>query len=107
MQKVCFRLRLKPELLDEYVEQHRNVWPEMQAALTATGWSNYSLFLDRDDATLIGYFETPSLEAALAGMAETEVNTRWQASMGKYFEELDGVAPDEGFKRLESVFYLA
>ena len=107
MQGVGFRLKLKKDLLDEYVERHRSVWPEMLEALSATGWTNYSLFLDRDDATLFGYFETPDLDAARAGMAATEVNARWQSEMAHFFEELDGLKPDEGFKQLESVFYLA
>ncbi|MFM1952993.1 MAG: hypothetical protein RL187_202 [Actinomycetota bacterium] len=107
MQRVGFRLKLKKELLDDYVERHKAVWPEMLDALSATGWTNYSLFLDRDDASLFGYFETPDLDAARAGMAATEVNERWQADMAQYFEELEGVRPDEGFKQLESVFFLA
>lgn len=107
MQRIGFRLKLKKELLDEYVERHKAVWPEMLEALSSTGWTNYSLFLDRDDASLFGYFETPDLDAARAGMAATEVNERWQAEMGQYFEELEGVRPDEGFKQLESVFFLA
>ena len=107
MQRVGFRLKLKKDLLDDYVERHRSVWPEMLEALSATGWTNYSLFLDRDDATLFGYFETPDLEAARAGMAATEVNERWQSEMSHFFAELDGLKPDEGFKQLESVFYLA
>ena len=106
MERVGFRLKLKKDLLDEYVERHREVWPEMLAALSATGWTNYSLFLDRDDATLFGYFETPDLDAARAGMAATEVNKRWQSEMAHFFEELDGVGPDAGFKLLESVFFL-
>ena len=89
MERVGFRLKLKKDLLDEYVERHREVWPEMLAALSATGWTNYSLFLDRDDATLFGYFETPDLDAARAGMAATEVNKRWQSEMAHFFEELD------------------
>ena len=107
MPRVGFRLQLKKELLDEYVEHHKNVWPDMLQALRDTGWTNYSLFLDRDDAALFGYFETPDLDAARAGMAAKEVNERWQAMMGPYFEDLDGVGPDEGFKQLESVFYLS
>lgn len=106
MQKVGFRLQLKKDRLDEYVAHHQQVWPEMLAALSATGWHNYSLFLDRSDATLFGYFETPDLAAALAGMEETEVNGRWQAVMGQFFEELDGRRPDESFLKLENIFYL-
>lgn len=106
MQRIGFRLQLRKDRLDEYVEHHKNVWPEMQAALAQTGWHNYSLFLDRTDATLFGYFETPSLEAALEGMAGKEVNERWQAFMGDFFVSLEGRRPDEGFLQLEDVFYL-
>lgn len=106
MQRVGFRLQLKKDLLDEYVEHHRNVWPEMLEALRETGWTNYSLFLDRDDGVLFGYLQTDDLEAAKAGMAARDVNAKWQAMMGPYFESLDGLAPDEGFKELEQVFFL-
>ncbi len=92
--------------MDEYVRRHSQVWPDMLAALSETGWTNYSLFLDRTDGTLFGYLETPDLEAAKAGMAKTEVNARWQAEMSEFFVALDGKNPDEGLLRLEEVFYL-
>jgi L-rhamnose mutarotase len=104
MHRVCFQLQVKPERLAEYRERHAAVWPDMLAALKSTGWNNYSLFV-RDDGLLIGYFETPSLEAAQAGMAETEVNGRWQAEMSEFFVDLD-LPPDEGFLRLTEVFHL-
>ena len=106
MERVGFKLKLRKDRLDEYVEHHKHVWPEMTAALSNTGWHNYSLFLDRNDATLIGYFETPNLQDALKGMAATEVNELWQAMMSDFFEELDGQRPDEGFLQLENIFYL-
>jgi len=106
MQRVCFRLSVKPEMRDEYVRRHQEVWPDMLQALSDTGWHNYSLFLD-DDGTLIGYFETPDREAALAGMDSREVNARWQADMAPFFADLDGGRPDEGFHRLTQIFFLA
>jgi L-rhamnose mutarotase len=104
LHRVCFQLQVKPDRLAEYRERHAAVWPEMLRALADTGWRNYSLFV-RDDGLLIGYFETPSLEAAQAGMAATEVNTRWQAEMGEFFVDLD-LPPDQGFLRLTEVFHL-
>lgn len=106
MQRVGFRLQVRPEMMDEYVRRHAEVWPDMLQALHETGWTNYTLFLDRNDGTLFGYFETPDLEAAKAGMAEREVNARWQADMAPFFIALDGKRPDEGFLQLEDVFYL-
>ena len=106
MQRVGFRLQLKKDRLDEYVAHHQQVWPEMLAALSETGWHNYSLFLDRNDATLFGYFETPDLESALRGMDSKEINEKWQAMMGDFFVALEGRRPDEGFLQLENIFYL-
>ena len=103
--RVCFQLQVRPDRLADYKERHAHVWPDLLAALHETGWHNYSLFV-RDDGLLIGYFETPSLEEARAGMARTEVNGRWQADMAEFFEELDGLAPDKGFLVLEEVFHL-
>jgi L-rhamnose mutarotase len=103
--RVCFQLQVKPERIDQYRRRHAAVWPEMLRALADTGWHNYSLFL-RDDGLLIGYVETPSIAQAQAGMAATEVNARWQAEMSEFFDDLEGLAPDEGFLVLEEVFHL-
>lgn len=105
VQRVCFQLQVRQVRLDEYIERHRAVWPEMLEALVATGWRNYSLFL-REDGLLIGYFETVSLKRALEGMAETDVNARWQNEMAEFFEDLGDARPDTGFLRLEEIFHL-
>jgi L-rhamnose mutarotase len=106
MERVGFKLKLREDRITEYVALHERVWPEMLEALSQTGWHNYSLFLDRADAILFGYFETPDLQAALDGMALTDVNARWQKMMSQFFESLDGKRPDEGFLILENIFYL-
>ena len=105
MNRYCFCLQVRPDRLDEYVERHRDVWPDMQAALRDSGWHNYSLFL-RDDGLLIGYVESDDLDAAQKAMAATEVNARWQAQMAEFFTGLDGRAPDEGFEVLDEIFNL-
>jgi L-rhamnose mutarotase len=105
MSRVCFQLQVRPERIAEYRERHAAVWPDMLAALAATGWHNYSLFL-RDDGLLIGYVETPSIAEAQAGMARTEVNARWQAEMAEFFVDLGDAQPDQGFLVLEEIFHL-
>ena len=106
MKRIGFILKVKQELIEEYKEHHRNVWPEMLAALREAGWHNYSLFM-RDDGLLFGYFETPeSLQAAQAAMEEADVNTRWQTLMAPYFELPPNGRPDQMFVELEEVFHL-
>ncbi|GAA3356218.1 L-rhamnose mutarotase [Streptomyces antimycoticus] len=106
MRRVCFLLKVRQDRIEEYLERHEAVWPEMRAALAETGWHNYSLFL-REDGLLVGYLETEDFEAAQAAMAATEVNARWQAEMAPFFEALDGARPDEAMKPLTEVFHLA
>ncbi|MEU8678302.1 L-rhamnose mutarotase [Streptomyces sp. NPDC048560] len=106
MQRVCFLLKVRAEMAEEYRERHQHVWADMRAALSRTGWHNYSLFL-REDGLLVGYLETPDFERARAAMEATEVNARWQREMGHYFEELDGQAPDAAMRPLTEVFHLA
>jgi len=101
--RVCFTLRVRPDRIAEYKARHREVWPEMRAALSEAGWHNYSLFL-AEDGLLIGYLECDDFDAALAGMARTEVNARWQAQMAEFFEG-DGNA-DERMRPLDEVFHL-
>jgi L-rhamnose mutarotase len=103
--RVGFILKVKPDMMDEYKRRHQHVWPEMQEALRKTGWHNYSLFM-RDDGLLFGYLETPDFNAALAGMAKTDVNARWQNEMAPFFEQLEGLRPDESMLQLQEVFHL-
>jgi len=105
VERVCFQLRVRPDRLAEYEQRHRAVWPEMLAALSATGWRNYSLFLGAD-GLLVGYLETDDFEASVAGMEATDVNRRWQAEMAEFFALPAGERPDTGLLRLAEVFHL-
>lgn len=102
--RVCFTMRLKPGRVDDYLAAHETVWPEMLQALRETGWSNYSLFVDKPNALVIGYFETDDFEQALAGMAQRAVNDRWQAGMAEFFA--DDVEPDRTMVQLTEYFHL-
>lgn len=106
MKRVAFILKVKEDKLEEYKEHHQAVWPEMLDALRRTGWHNYSLYM-RPDGLLFGYFETPkNFEAALAGMANEEINAKWQEFMAPFFEDLGGAHADESMIELEEVFHI-
>jgi L-rhamnose mutarotase len=105
MKRVCFLLKVRPELREEYVKRHEAVWPDMLEALARSGWNNYSLFLD-STGLLVGYLETDDFEAAQAAMAATDVNRRWQETMAPFFEGLDGGGPDESMRALPLIFQL-
>ncbi len=102
--RVCFQLLVRPELLDEYIDRHTPVWPEMLAEIAASGRRNYSLFLG-EGGRLIGYYETDDDEAAQAYLANSEVAARWEAEMGRFFVGLDG-RPDQAATPLTEIFHL-
>jgi L-rhamnose mutarotase len=106
--RIAFRLQVRPERLAQYRAHHAAVWPEMRAALTRCGWHHYSLFLDAD-GTLFGYFETPgSLDDAVAAMQREPVNERWQALMAPFFVPPDAGAgaADRQMRPLDEIFHL-
>ena len=106
MKRIGFILKVHKEMIPEYRQRHKNVWPEMKAALSRTGWHNYSLFM-RDDGLLFGYFETSKdFKSALDGMEKEEINAKWQESMKPFFENLEGKRADKSMLELEEVFHL-
>ncbi len=102
--RVCFTMRLKPDRVDDYLAAHETVWPEMLDALRDTGWSNYSLFVDKPNALVIGYVETDDFERSLAEMALRPVNDRWQTGMAEFFAA--DVEPDRTMVQLAEYFHL-
>jgi L-rhamnose mutarotase len=103
MQRIGFEMRLLPGAAAEYRRRHAAVWPEMLAELRAAGARNYSIFQRGDD--LFGYLEVEDLRAFQDHLAASEVNARWQASMGVLIDPLTD--PSTGFHhQLEEVFHV-
>ena len=98
-QRSAFVLRVRPDRIDEYLEAHQNVWPEMLEALRSAGIRNYSIF--RDGNQMFGYFEADDLDAAGRRLADQPINSQWQDAMA---ELLDERVPDAGPPSLEQVF---
>ena len=100
-QRSAFVLHVRPDCIDDYVEAHRTVWPEMLEALRDAGIRNYSIF--RDGNQVFGYFEADDLERAAAHLDAQEVSTRWQDAMADLLEQR---VPDAGPPPLEQIFRL-
>ncbi|GMA22871.1 L-rhamnose mutarotase [Luteimicrobium album] len=103
-ERVCFELRVRPELLDEYVARHRSVPPAMLREIAASGRRNYTIFL-RPDGLLVGYFETDDLAASEDYLARSPVATAWERDSARFFADLEG-RPDQGLTKLRQVFQL-
>jgi L-rhamnose mutarotase len=100
-QRSAFVLQVRPERIEEYVQAHREVWPEMLDALRAAGIRNYTIF--RHGNEMFGYYETDDSDAAARYLAQQAVVARWQDAMA---ELLESRVPDDGPPALEEVFRL-
>jgi L-rhamnose mutarotase len=105
MRRVCFLLRIKKDLVEEYRQAHEPVWPEMLDAMHYAGIRNYSMFL-RPDGLLIGYFEAEDPEESLRTVGETDANRRWQEHMAPYFESSSGDLLRGGPEWVDQIFYM-
>ena len=105
MPRYCYRLRIKPDCIEEYELEHTRVWPELLAKLKEVGFSDYSIFRRGQDLMLV--FRLDDFDKAMDEMGRDPVNQRWQAFMGRLFEPVPDVQPGERFSMWKEVFYLA
>jgi L-rhamnose mutarotase len=78
-ERALFGLVIDPERSDEYEALHASPWPDMMAAIEASGFRNYTGF--RRGAHVVYYGEFyPDMATVFGKMATYEVNARWGAA---------------------------
>jgi L-rhamnose mutarotase len=101
--RICFHLRIRPELLEEYRALHDEIWPELRNALKSAGIRNYSLYLWKD-GNEFGVLECDDWELVRTALASNETVSKWEELMANYLET--PVDPLRGPNLLEEIFHL-
>jgi L-rhamnose mutarotase len=104
MERFAFRLRVRPERIQDYESAHRRVWPELLQLLKDVGISEYSIF--RRGTDLFFYMRVDDFDRAWSEIDRSPVNLRWQKEMAPLFEPMSDLLPGERFAMLREVFYL-
>lgn len=109
MIRYCLTLDLKEDaqLIKEYEEHHRAVWPEIQKSIRNAGirnmeiyrWSNRLFMIMEVDASF-------SFEAKAEADASNPIVQQWETLMWKYQQSLPGAAPGEKWKLMDRIFSL-
>lgn len=105
MERFAWKAIVKDGKLDEYIERHNNIWPELKTVLKEASISNYTIWNVGNE--LFGYFECVNgVEFAEQKQACSEVVDRWNEYMKDVMVmEMD---PKTGAQpKLKQVFYLA
>ena len=78
-------MRLKEGKIEEYKKKHDEVWPEITEALTIAGVTNYSIYYDKKDNTLIEYIELND-NNTFNNLEELDILKKWNIYMKNLLE---------------------
>jgi L-rhamnose mutarotase len=78
--QIAFRMNLFPGQAAEYRKRHDEIFPDLKAALTEAGISDYSIWLDPEACHLFGVL-TLSDSNTIDCLPELPVMKRWWAHM--------------------------
>lgn len=109
MLRYCFTLDLKdaPEMIAEYEEHHKRVWPEILESIKSAGievmqiyrWSN-RLFMIMEVDNSFSFSEKARNDAANPKVQE------WENIMWKYQQALPGTIDGAKWQRMDKIFGL-
>jgi L-rhamnose mutarotase len=109
MNKFCLALELKDDaqLISEYENYHKSVWPEILKSITDSGITNMEIY--RVSNRLFMIMETTnnfSFEAKAKADAANEKVQQWEQLMWKYQQALPTAKEGEKWMLMEKIFSL-
>ena len=90
MEKIAFKMQLKPGFEAEYKRRHDEIWPELSAALEEAGIREYLIFLDEETGTLFA-FQKRLTDHTSDHLPHLPIMQKWWA----YMADLMEVNPDQ------------
>ncbi|MFI5158241.1 MAG: L-rhamnose mutarotase [Sphingobacteriales bacterium] len=109
MQKFCLTLDLKddPQLIGEYIEYHKNVWPEILSGITSSGINHMEIYcLGTRLFMIIEADDEFSFEKKATLDQSNQKAQDWETLMWKYQQSLFGSKPGEKWMMMERIFTL-
>ena len=97
---------VKPEKLDSYKKYHADVWPEINAMISACNIRNYSIF--HKDGLLFAYFEYigSDYDSDMKKMADDPKTQEWWDIMMPMQTPIETRKEGEWWADLEELYHL-
>ena len=109
MPRYCLALDLKndPQLIKEYEEHHRAVWPDIIKSIRSSGIESMEIYRVQNRLFMIMEVNDQfSFEAKGKADAANEKVQQWEQLMWKYQEAMPGSKPGEKWMLMEKIFQL-
>ena len=104
MQHILFKQKVKTERRDEYIEAHRNSWPELLEALKESGVEREIIWMDGDYIFI--YVMAEDFDGAIDNQKKTDVFQKWIEKMTPLLAEIQDYSDEGRVQGLEKVFDL-
>ena len=85
MQKIAFKMKLKPGFKEEYKKRHDEIWPELKSLLKENGVSDYTIFLDEETNTLFAVQQQDGNQSS-QDLGNSPIVQKWWAYMADLME---------------------
>ncbi|MBS1544023.1 MAG: L-rhamnose mutarotase [Bacteroidetes bacterium] len=105
----CLALDLKdtPQLIQEYEDWHKRVWPEIVESIKDSGITSMEIYRVANRLfMIIEADESFSFETKAALDASNPKVQEWEKLMWKYQQAIPGSTPGEKWRRMERIFEL-
>ena len=107
--RYCLTLDLKNDvqLIKEYEDYHKKVWPEITASIKESGITNMEIYRFQNRLFMIlEATEDFSFEKKASMDAQNSKVQEWEALMWRYQQALPGSLPGEKWKLMDKIFQL-
>lgn len=103
MEKIAFKMKLRPGFKDEYLKRHSEIWPELKLLLKENGIRDYTIFFDEETNSLFAVQKIDKQSSSQA-LGNNLIVKKWWAYMADIME----VNPDNSpvTANLQMVFHL-
>ena len=105
MKHYCFVMKIKPEFLTDYIEIHKNAWPELLKAAKESGAKNLLIYIYQNLSIVI--FECEDLDNVYENYGKYDVVKEWNEKTESWIEESPKIDGSGSVETLEEVFNLS
>ena len=104
MEHVMFVQEVKPDKKDEYIDVHRNAWPDLLVAIKESGIEREMIWLHGNNIYI--YMMSEDFDRAMSTLAEKQVFKDWIEKMEPLLAMMQDYSGEGNVIRLDKVFDL-
>jgi len=109
MEKICLALDLvnKKELIEEYINHHRSVWPEVESSIIDSGIKKMEIYYISDRLFMIIHVSKDfSFENKSKLDVKNKIVQKWEVLMSKYQKKLPNTNKNEKWRIMDKIYEL-